>query len=90
VIEEKKLEKVEGQTLVFADGSVAVGSDVHVKLDGQTASLADLQAGDRVELHNVGDALAVVKVRRKTPSGAEASTSKHFPAGHTGKASTSK
>lgn len=82
--EEKKLEKVEGQSLVFADGTVDVGSNVHVKLDGQTCSLADLQSGDRVELHDADGELACVKVRRKTPSGAEASTSKLFPAGHTG------
>jgi hypothetical protein len=55
---------------------VVVGASVFVKLDGQPSDLSLLEAGDRVELHRDGEQnLVVVKVRRATPDGEEATTS---------------
>jgi hypothetical protein len=52
-----------------------VGQDVFVKLDGQASQVGMLQAGDRCECHEHADGtLAVLKVRRATPDGCEAST----------------
>lgn len=80
------LKSVEGRTLTFRDGSTLdVDGGVHVKLDGNTASLADLKAGDRCECCTEDgkpeSQLVVVKVRREVPDGFDASTSPDFPKG---------
>lgn len=72
------LKAVAGRTLTFKDGStVEVDAGVHVKLDGQSTTLDQLQAGDRVQCCNGedGKTLAVLKVRRKVSDDAEGSTS---------------
>jgi hypothetical protein len=76
-MESKVLKSVEGSTLTFDDGStLTVAPGVFVKLDGQEAALSALLPGDRVQAINGEDGkLSVLKVRRTTPDGREATTS---------------
>jgi hypothetical protein len=64
--------------LKFDDGStllVSPNSGVSVKIDGKPSEFTKIEIGDRVEQHLDNGKLVVLKVRRETPDGVEATTS---------------